>query len=156
MLRPSAVIELVWQDETGSTAVTTLSMPSSSTVTELDAAATALASLLVSLTDAVLIKQRLKYLSARETPDSASGGASIRRTGVFFFNTGDDTPIALIPIHAIKSSVVVSAGVGAGVAIDTTNSDVIAFINAVVDNGLTNPFDDDIIGFDAAYMQSRV
>lgn len=156
MLKPSAVVELVWQDASGSTAATTLHAPSSATYADIDASATAMASILASLTGAVLVRQRIKYISVPEAPVPASGGASIRRTGAFFFGTGDDTAIALIIVHAIKASLVISMGVGAGVGIDIGNSDVIAFINAVIDNNVTNPFGEDVDQFEAAYMQSRV
>lgn len=156
MLKPSAVVELVWQDASGSTSVTTLNAPSSATYADIDADATALASILASLTGATLIKQRIKYVSVPEAPVSASGGASIKRTGVFFFSTGDDTAIALITVHAIKDDIVVDSGTGAGVMIDAGNSDVISFVNAVIDGSVSNPFATDITAFITAYLQSRV
>jgi len=156
VLKATALVELVWQDETGNTATTTLHALSSLAYADIDASATAVASILASLTDAVLVKQRIKYTWVPESRIPASGGASIKRTAAFFFGTGDDTPIALIVVHAIKAALVVSAGVGAGVMIDTSNSDVIAFIDAVVDSIVVNPFDDDVINFETAYMQSRV
>jgi len=156
VLKPSAVVELVWQDETGSTAVTTLHAPSSSTYADIDASATAIASILASLTGAVLVKQRIKYIWVPDAPVSASGGASIRRTGAFFFGTGDENPMAISIVHAIKAALIVYTGNGAEVMIDTANSDVIAFVNAVIDSNIVNPFNDDITGLDAAYIQSRV
>lgn len=156
MLKPSAVVELVWQDETGSTAVTMLHAPSSSTYADIDASATALASILASLTGAVLVKQRIKYIWVPDSPVSASGGASIKRTGAFFFTPDDDFPTALIIVHAIRDALIMSTGTGAGVAIDIGDSDVITFINAVIDNNVVNPFNDDVTSFESAYMQSRV
>jgi len=156
VLKPSAKVELVWQDATGSTSATTLWVPSSSTVAEIDADATALASILASLTDAVLVRQRITYISVEETPASASGAAPITRTGSFFFNTPDDGPIADIFVKAIKDDIIETSGVRSGYGIDVTNSDVIAFINAVVDNGVCNVFGDDIHAFIDAYLQSRL
>src|SRR6185369_5933249 len=105
MLKPSAMVELVWQDETGSTAVTQLNIPSSLTVDEIDANATALASILVPLTGATLIKQRIKYTKAPEPLSPASDSTPITRTGAFFFTTGDDTPDAVIIVPAVKDSI---------------------------------------------------
>lgn len=156
MLKPCAVVELVWQDGSGSTAVTAISVPSSSTVSEIDASATALASILQPLTDAVLIKQRIKYVSVPDEPSVASGGTPITRTGSFFFNTEDDNPIALIVVRAIKDSVIIDYGPGEGIIIDDTNSDVIGFIDAVVDSIVTNIFADDVTELQSAYLQSRV
>jgi hypothetical protein len=156
VLKPSAIVELVWQDGSGSTAATTLNASSSATVTEIDADATALASILASLTDCVLVGQRIKYISVEETPVSASGSTPITRTGAFFFRTDFDNPIADIFVKAIKDDAIETSGVRAGVGIDITNSDVIAFIDAVIDNGVCNIFGDDIHEFIDAYLQSRL
>lgn len=156
MLKPSAIVELIWQDGSGSTAATTVHALSSSTVTDIDASATALASILASITDAVLIGQRIKYTSVVETPASASGSTPITRTGSFFFRTDFDNPIADIFAKAIKDDAIETSGVREGVGIDITNSDVTAFIDAVIDNGVCNIFGDDIHEFIDAYLQSRL
>ena len=156
MLLPVATVELVWQDDSGSTAATYLYCPSSLTVIEIDAFATAAASILVPLTDAVLIKQRIKYKWAPDERGIASGGASIKDTGSFFFSTGEENPIELIVVRSLKPELVETTGTGAGIVIDATNSYVIAFEDAVVDGIFVNPFNDDIDGFLTAYKQSRV
>lgn len=156
MLIPCAVVELVWQDASGSTATTTTFCPSSSSVAEIDASATALASILVPLTGAVLVRQRIKYIATDSEPVLASGSTPVRKTGSFFFDTEDNEAIALIVVRALKPSLILSEGNEAGVGIDTDNSDVISFVNAVIDNNVTNPFGDDVTDFNAAYVQSRV
>lgn len=156
MLKPSAVVELVWQDETGSTAATTIFASSSLTYAEIDANASALASILVPLTGAVLVKQRVKYVSVPEEPVSAGGSNPITRTGIFFFSTGSSTPDALVSVPALADSVVLDAGPLAGVGIDLSNSDVIAFAIAVLAGGFSNPFADVFDSLFAAYIQSRV
>jgi len=156
VLKPSAVVELVWQDASGSTSAVTMHAPSSATVDDIDASASALASIIVPLTGATLIRQRIRYISVPDEPVSASGGASILRTGVFFFDTDDDAPLAVSLVKAIKDSLIVDNGFGDGVLIDTEDSDVIAFVNAVIDGGYTNVFGDDIVGLATAYLQSRL
>ena len=156
MLKPTAAVELVWQDETGSTSATTVWASSSSTYDEIDASATALASILASLTGAVLVKQRIKYISVPDEPVIASGGASIKDTGSFFFSVGEDQAIALIVVHAIKDSIILDTGTGAGIVIDDSNIDVIAFIDAVIGSVVANPFGGDVNGFITAYKQSRI
>lgn len=156
MLKPSAVVELVWQDASGSTAATTVSAPSSATVAEIDASAMALASILVPLSGATLIKLRIRYISVPDEPVPASGGASILRTGAFFFHTADDAPLAVALVKAIKDDLLVDSGFGDGVLIDRDDSDVIAFVNAIIDGGYTNVFGDDIVGRAGAYLQSRL
>lgn len=156
MLRPNAVVELVWRDETGSRAVTQLNAQSSATYAEIDASATALASILASLTDAVLVEQRVRYKSAFETTSLAGGDTPITRTGIFFFSTGSSTPDSLISVPSIKDSILVTDGPMEGVGIDLSNADVIAFGDAVVSNGFSNPFGDVFDSLFAAYLQSRV
>jgi hypothetical protein len=156
VLRVDAVVELVWQDASGSTAATTLHAPSSLTVAEIDASVTTVASILASLTGCTLVATRIKYRSEPFPPVLLTGGSPITRTGIFFFSTGVSTPDALVSVPGIKDAVIVSSGPGEGVQIDITNSDVVTFANAVVDNGFSNPFADVFVALFAAYVQSRV
>lgn len=156
MLRPSAVVELVWQDASGSTAATTVWANSSLTVEQIAANAETLAAIVASLTGAVLVRERIQYRSAIGATSPASGAASIKRTGIFFFSTGDDTPLALVSVPAIKDSLLETSGPREGIGIILTDSDVDTFANAVIDSDITNPFADDIIGLPDAYLQSRV
>jgi len=156
VLAPDAVVELVWQDETGSTAVTLLHAPSSLTVAEIASDAEALGAILASLTDAVLVRQRIKYRSVRETAVPASDDTPLTEAAVFIFSPGDDLPMSVVTIHSIKDSIMLTSGFGAGFIVDPANTDVIAFKNAVIDNGLSNPFGDDLIALVSAYRQSRL
>jgi hypothetical protein len=150
------VVELVWQDASGSRAATTYFALSSLTLAEIDASATAFASILASLTGAVLVKQRIQYRAVPDSTSSASGGASIKRTGIFFFSTGEDMPIALISVPAVKDDKLETTGSREGVGIILSDSDVIAFGDAVVEQGISNPFADVTIELLDAYLQSRV
>jgi hypothetical protein len=85
-----------------------------------------------------------------------SDGNAITKVGVFFFSTGTDMPDALIMVPAVKDSILVYDGPTAGYAIELTNSDVEAFTDAVVANGISNPFADDVSAVVAAYIQSRI
>lgn len=156
MLAPDAVVELVWQDETGSTAVTLLHAPSSLTVAEIASDAEALGAILASLTDAVLVRYRIKYRSVRETAVPATSDTPLTEAAVFVFSPGDELPMSVITVHSIKDSIMLTSGFGAGYIVDTSNTDVIAFKNAVIDNGLSNPFADDLITLVSAYRQSRL
>jgi len=156
VLKPCAIVELVWRDETGSTSATTVFVSSSATVSEIDASAAALASILLPLSGAVLVAQRIKYQWVPEAPVAATDGSPIVRAGAFFFNTGESTPMELVMVRAVKDAIVSTIEPEAGVAIDTSHSDVIAFIDTVVDGIFTNPFGDDIVSFEDAYIQSRI
>lgn len=156
MLKPSAIVELVWQDASGSTTATTLSAPSDLSVADIDASASALASLLIPMTRCSLIKQRIRYKWVPEERPVPAGDTPIHNAGAFFFSTGTATPDTMIAVPSIKDSLFVVAGPGAGVRIDLENADVIALVAAVLDLGGTNPFGDAIELLFAAYLQSRI
>lgn len=156
MLKPCAIVELVWQDETGSTAATTLYLPSSLTVSEIDVASLGVASILASLTGCVLIKQRIKYINVEETRTLATDGSPIVKSGLLYFSTPDNAPLGFATIHAFKDAYIVADGLGEGVLIDTEDSTVIALINAIHDLGACTPFGDTFGDVIAAYIQSRV
>lgn len=156
MLRPNATVELVWQDERGKTAVTQLSAPSSATVEQIDASATALASILLPLTGAVLIAQRIKYRNQTVPRTEPADSTPIVRSGVFFFSTDGDAPDGMITVPSIKNEVISDVEPFAGVAIDRDNTAVIAFASEVLANGATNSLGDALTALVAAYLQSRV
>jgi len=156
VLRPNAVVELVWQDETGSTASTMLNVTSSSTVEDIDAAATALASIVLPLTGAVLIKQRIKFKNETVPRADPADSTPIVRSGVFYFSVDPPSPDGLITVPSIKESVISDVEPFSGVGIDRDNSDIIAFVDAVLAAGVTNVFGDAFTALVAAYRQSRV
>ena len=156
MLKPNAVVELVWRDDSGSTATTTINAPSSATVIEIDAAASALASILVPLTGAVLIKQRIKYRFEVVPREGPVDDTPIIRSGAFFFDATPDTPDYVAIVPSIKEEVLIDVGPTAGYEIDSTNTAVIAFVAALLGNAATNPFGDALSMLVAAYRQSRV
>lgn len=156
MLKPTAVVELIWQDETGSTSSSTINCLSSATYAEIDASASALASIVASMTGCVLVRQRIKYTSVPDSPPVASGSAPITRTGVFYFSVDPPSPDGLLIVHSIREGVITDVEPFAGVGIDRDNSDVVAFRDAVLTAGCTNPFGDAFTALVAAYLQSRV
>jgi len=156
VLRPSATVELLWQDETGSTASMTLSIPSSLTYDEIAADAEALAALVVPLTGAALTGIRVRYRSALGTLIPADDSTPITRVGAFYFDTQPDEPDTIITVPAIKDSIILVDEPMAGVGIDRQNPDVEAFVTAVIGSNLSNPFGDVITALIAAYRVSRV
>jgi len=156
MLKPSAVVELIWQDATGSTGVTQLNAPSTLDREVIAADAAALAAIVVPLTNCSLIGIRVRYKTEPALPVLLTGGSPITKTGIFFFSTGPSTPDALVSVPALKDSVVLSSGPTAGVGIDLSNTDVMTFASAVVSGGMSNPFADVFTALFAAYIQSRV
>jgi len=143
-------------DDSGSTAAVTIHLALGSTYSAADASATALASVVASVSGAVLVRQRIKYRAVNDSPTPAAIGSSITRCGVFILTCQPDTPDAIVTVPAIVDSVILTSGPTAGYGIDTANGDVIAFFDELVAAEATNPFADAITAIDAAYVQSRV
>lgn len=156
MLKPTATIELVYRDETGSTSAVVTNVPVSSSIASLDAVATALASLIAPITDAVLIKVRYSFRAVFEYDISEAGSNPIVFAGLFLFSTTTPSPDDVIIIHGIKDDILLDTGVTADYGVDLTDSRVIAFLDAIIDLGASNPFGDAITDIAAAYRVSRV
>lgn len=149
------VLELQFVDETGTKGTTTVKYPFGTTVAVIDASATAFASLIAPISGCVLIRQRIIYKAIATPRDVPDTGSTVKFQGVFFFSTGDDTPIELIAVPGILDTVISTIEPGAGVLIDVTISDVVDFIATVLDSDLINPFGDNITELVTAYRQSR-
>jgi len=156
VLEARAVIELVFLDASGSTGAVTLHISTTSTYAQADAAATALASVLVSMTGGVLVRQRIKYSVVRDPSSSAAIGSSIKRRGAMFFSTVGLGAVGMVEVPGITDSVLVTSGPTDGYAIDLSNSDISAFSDALIDNQASDPFGDAFEALLGGYVQSRV
>lgn len=149
-------VDLVLMDETGSTGAVSFHLPLGTTVATAVSAANALAAVVLPVSGCVLVRRRIVYKYKEQPVPSADVGASIVSRGVFFFDCGTDSPNAVIDIPGIRDEVFITTGAGAGIVIDPTLPSVSDYISAIVDNGASNPFADDVVGFIEAYLQSRV
>jgi hypothetical protein len=156
VLKPTATIELVYMDETGSTSAVVVNVPSTSSIATMDAQASALASLIAPMTDCVLVKIRYCYRSIILADISDAGSSPIRVAGVFYFSTGDIPPLGFVTVPSFKDTLLETSGTGEGVLIDTTNGDVMSFIVGLLDINASNVFGDVFASLVAAYRQSRV
>jgi hypothetical protein len=156
VVQSSPKCELVYLDESGSTAALTFSFPIDTLTATALSAAEALGAVVASLTGCVLVRLRIKYSFTRDDFASPDVGASVVRRGVFIFDCGTDTPQALIEIPGLRAEFYVTGGTGDGIVIDTENGTVIDFVTAIETGNYTNPFADDILTLSAAYRQSRV
>jgi hypothetical protein len=144
------------RDASGSTAALAIHLKISSTIADIDASASALASIILSITGAVLVRTRVQYRAVNDTPTPAAEGSSIKRCGVFIFD--DDTALMqkLIAVPGLLDSTLQSVEPGAGVLIDLTNADISSWLSAIGAAGTVNPFDVICETLIAAYRQSRV
>ena len=149
-------IELILMDSTGSTAVVSIHCDAGSTVEEIDAAASALASIVLSITGCVLVRQRIQYKFVVDIPTSAAIGSSIKRCGVFIFEDASGDNQELVQLPGIISDVLHTSGPGTGILIELFDSRVVAFLEALSDAGDVNPFAVECGSIVTAYRQSRV
>jgi len=156
VLIPSAKVELVYQDETGSTAALTFNVPASSTVAAAASSANDLAAVVASITGCVLVRRRITYRLREDDMPSPEDGASITRRGVFYYAVDPPSPDGLVEIPGIKDSVFLTDGPTAGYQIDRDNADIIAFNDAVLAIGACNPFGDAFTALVIAILESRV
>ena len=156
MLALTPKVELVYRDESNSTAAITFYVAPSSTVAEALSAANALRASVASLTGCEVVRCRIKYDLRPETRGTPDDGASIVRCGAFYFDTGSDLPGAIVTIPAFKGPEITPIEGLCFQSIDRTDSDVAAFIAAVIDAGATNPFGDAVSLVSMAYVISRV
>lgn len=149
------VIELVYQDDSGSTGQVEMRLPAGTTYSVADVAAQAIASAFASITGAVLVRQRIRYRANASSRAAALTGSRNKRAGIFILENVDGLSQLLVQVPGILDSVILSTGNGAGVSIDTDNSDVSSFLSALTDNGVTSPFAVVCANLVAAYVQSR-
>jgi hypothetical protein len=156
VLTITAVVELVYLDDSGSRGAVTMHVDATSLATDIAAEAEALAAIIAPVTGCVLVTERIKYRIVQVPPLPDATGVSVKRVGAFFFSTNPPLPDAIITLPGILDSILETTGACAGYCIDVSNSDVISFVDAVIALNATNPFGDDITDLNAAYLQSRV
>lgn len=156
MLKPCAIVELIWQDASGSRSATTMFAPSSLAVATIDADASALASILVSLTGCTLVAQRIKYVSVSEDRVAPNGLGLISHAGMLFFAIDGSASGGSIVVPAIVDTAFVADGPGAGAVLDLENEDVSSLITATLDSGICNPFGVPFLDCTGGYLQSRL
>ena len=149
-------IGLILRDASGSTSEVVMRVQAGSTFEDAAAAATALAAVVLPLSGCIEVRRRIVYSFKPEEPTPAASGSSIKRCGVFIFDTTDADHQALVQVPAILDSVLVTTEPGAGVLIDTDNADIAALIAELLSIPVTDPFANDITELVAAYRQSRV
>jgi hypothetical protein len=125
-------------------------------VAEIESAATGLVAALSAITNAVFIRQDIVYRFVQESAVYGADTSDKFRAGVFIFDCLDVGELGLIQVPSLRDELFVTVGPGAGVLIDTTDSDVIAFINTATNGAYSNPFASILGVMSAAYRQSRV
>lgn len=150
------IIELQYQDNTGRKAAFQMHCRPDTTYSSADASATALASVVASITGATLVRQRIIFKAVATPKETAAEGSSVKRQGVFFFEGVDELFQGLIGVPAFDEDKYRQDEPGAGVLVNLEDSYVIAFIEAYLSLEWTNRFGVVMHRLITAYRQSRV
>lgn len=156
MLVPTALVELVYSDASGSTGALTLHTSASNTVAVIASGALALGAIIASVTGCVLTKLRIEYTVRIDDSAPAAIGSSVKRRAILFLGTGDLTPLALVEVLGPLDSIFLTDGPSAGQEVDLSNADVLNVVATLIANNATNIFADAIVDIQAGYLQSRV
>jgi hypothetical protein len=112
-----------------------------------------MADLIRNVSNCALTRIRITMSAAAISPIIATGSAA--NYGVFIYSTITPEERCVYCIPGIKSSKIVSIGDGAGIIIDTTDSDVAAYIAETINNIVVSPWGADIIALNVAGMELR-
>lgn len=156
MLKPVATIELILMDESGSTSAVVVNVPSGSTLAQADASATALASVVLPMTDCVMVRYRIAWRFQYEDNALPEVSAGVAQCGVFIFEGDGGETAGLVAIPSLKDEKIVTVGNGAGVLIELTDSDVSAVVSGVLGASCANALGVPFEQLQTAYRQSRV
>lgn len=156
MIQQLPILELQYIDETGSKGVVLMQSPLGTTYDEMDASATAFASILAPLTGCVLVRQRIIFKAVAVPRVAADIGSFIKHRGVFYFASSDDNFVTLVEVPGLLDSTLMATGNGTGVLIDLDNPDVAALVTTIIATPITDPFGNEMAHILAAYRQSRV
>lgn len=148
-------VELIWADETTGTGMTVLSLPIGTTVAVAYAAIDTLLSAMAPLSGAQIVRTRLRYKFRPDTPNVAALGSAVKHTGAFILDTEADEPGDILIVPGILDSLILTSEPLAGSGIDTTNADILSFINSILAGGASNVFGSTLTTLVAAYVQSR-
>lgn len=156
MLAFKPMIELVYNDASGSTAMLTAWLQADTTVAAADDAIGVLSAALASLTGCTLVRTRIVYKFRADTPAVAEIGSLITQQGVFMYDCTVDGPGFILSVPGLVDDVIITTGVLAGIGIDTSDSRVTDLTDVLIENDCTNAFADTITALATAFVQSRV
>lgn len=119
------------------------------------AAAATFRGLVAACSDAVFIRQAVVFSAVESPRPEATAGADSTRVGVFVFAT-ESGEYDMVELHGIKDSELMTTGPGAGLLIDRDNPAVVALVAELLSGGLwCNPFGQELLSLDAAFLQIR-
>lgn len=153
--RQQPILELQYLDASGSKGTVLMKAPLGTAYEDMDVSAEVLTSIIAPITGAVLIRQRVIFKAIAVPRAAADDSSPILRSGMFFFENDDGTHQTVLQVPSLLDSVLETTEPGAGVLIDTSNSDVVSFVSAALELPIVDPFGNMMASLITAYRQSR-
>lgn len=150
--RPQLQFSLV--DASDSIGNTSVWLPNGVTVATAVAAADTFRTAVAPCTDAVFVRQAVIYGFVEAPKPDPGDESDVTRVGVFIFLTASDE-YAVITINGIVPGVLLTTGPGAGLLIDVTHTGVAALVDELISGDWCNPFGEQLVSLEAAYVQIR-
>lgn len=148
-------IRLSLLDASDSTAGVQSCIRSGSTVADGEGALITFTDVIGALSDASIVYRYLIYCGVEDPQPAPPGAAPAAGAGVFVFSCEEPDAYAMVEVPGIRSDLLLSAGPGAGVLIDTTASDVVSFVNTLITGIFCNPFGVQLAALESAFYQWR-
>jgi nucleoside phosphorylase len=142
-------------DASGSRSTVGIRLRAGTTVAAGRAAADTFTSRVTGLSGTTIDRQFLVYRGAESPMPAAPGPTGLVNAGVFVFSTTTADHYAIVQLPALRPDLLLTTGAGAGLVIDQTAADVIAFTDAMVNGVFCDPFGNQIAALEAAFLQYR-
>lgn len=155
MVQQPPFVRLSLLDASGSAAGVNAWMRSGTTVAAGASGAEQLAAAVANLSGASIRSFHLVYRGAEAPAPAPSGPNQVAGAGVFVFSCTGSDQYAIVVLPAIAGDLLLAAGPGRGILVDTTNADVITFVEAMIGIGYCNPFGYPIAALETAFLQWR-
>lgn len=155
MQQQAPFIRLSLLDASESAAGVNAWIRSGATVADGESAAATLTSVVGALSDAVITARHVVFRGVESPRPAPPGAAPVAGAGVFVFSCSEPDSYAVVVVPSIRLDLLLIAGPGAGVLIDQTAGDVVAFTSAMLSSGLVNPFGVELVALESAFYQWR-
>lgn len=142
-------------DESTTRATMRLTIKPSTTLSTAQTICSSTRSLIENMTDCAIDRQSVVFPFLADAPGIPATGANNHKTGIFIFATTDIAQLAVLELPGITEACILTTGPTAGIGIDVLNTDVAAFIDAMVNGLYMNMFGYDITELLAAFVEIR-
>ena len=141
------------QDDSGSSSILRFNIESGIASVSAQASATSLRGYLDSLSGCAFTRQSVIYRFVETSAPTPAAASRADRVGVFIFTTSAPGQYAIVEIPGIHDSLLLPAG--AGLLVDIDSPAVVALAAALTSGIWSNHFGYDLVELDTAFLQIR-